>query len=150
MTAEMAKTWLLKKTDFNLIQDDDKNLEIPKDVDGNDFLPENLGSDRKQVFYHVFKTLKEWIEYKKEELRKKELGEMYQPSTLFQPLFLTLAGGGGPEKSTLVKTIIAVMKKSFNAMRWHWWDHQLALNHSMVEEQLYTDCLVFFQTVLVK
>ena len=39
MTVDMAKTWLIRKTDFNLIQDDDKKLEILKYDDGNDFLP---------------------------------------------------------------------------------------------------------------
>ena len=72
MTVKMAKTWLRKKTDFNLIQDDDKKLEIPKDDDGNNFLPKNLGSDQKQLFYQVFKKLKEWIEYKENEEQRKK------------------------------------------------------------------------------
>ena len=92
MNVEMAKTWLIRKTDVYLIQDDDKKLEIPKYNGVNGFLPENLGSDQKQVFYQVFKKLKEWIEYKKnEEQRNKEQGEAYQPSTLFHPLYLTVA-----------------------------------------------------------
>ena len=38
---------------------------------------------------------------------------MYQPSTLFQPLYLAVAGGGGTGKSTLVKTIIGFMRIIF-------------------------------------
>ena len=59
MTVEMAKTWLMRKTDFNLIQDDAKKLEISKDNRGDDFFPENLGSDQRKVFYQMFKKLKE-------------------------------------------------------------------------------------------
>ena len=62
-----------------MIQDDDAKLEIPKDDGGNDFFPENLRSDRRQVFYQMFKKLKKWIEYKEnEKRRKKELGKAYQ------------------------------------------------------------------------
>ena len=101
-----------------MIQDDDEKLEIPKNDGGNDFLPENLGSDQRQVFHHVLKKLKEWIEYKKkEEPLKKELGEMNQPSTPFQSLFLTVAGGGGKGKSTLVKNITGVIRKIFQCNR---------------------------------
>ena len=38
---------------------------------------------------------------------------MYQPSTIFQPLYLTVAGGGGTGRSTLVKAIIVVMRRIF-------------------------------------
>ena len=38
---------------------------------------------------------------------------MCQPSTLFQPLYLTVAGGGGTVTSKLAKTIIGVMRRIF-------------------------------------
>ena len=123
MNIENAKEWLLKiangETDNkgndkqNEVQSTEI-LEIPKDENGNIFDPKNLGDDQKQVFYQVMKKVKEWIEYKENDTKMKEsIENEYKMKTQFQPLYLTVAGGGGSGKSVLVKTIIGVIRQIF-------------------------------------
>ena len=108
MNIENAKEWLLKITNGgadnkgNDKQNEEQSTEIPeipKDDNGNIFDPKNLGDYQKQVFYQVMKKVKEWIEYKENDTKmKKSMGKEYKLEAQFQPLYLTVAGGGGSEK----------------------------------------------------
>ena len=40
------------------------HLDIPLDNNGNPFAIENLQDDQRQAFFHVMKTVQNWIDYK--------------------------------------------------------------------------------------
>ena len=117
-TMETASHWLQNTVDLSTeVQNEDnenktpkrETLILPTRSDGSTYEPEQLNDDQAQVFYQVMTSLKDWITYKRE-----QNGKTTKPhSKKFQQLLMTVAGVGGSGKSTLVKTIITVIRRIF-------------------------------------
>ena len=67
-TIQNVKKFLIKESKFRCSDSDEKcidKLDIPLNNDGYPFQVENLGDDQCQAFYHVMKTMQDWIAYNK-------------------------------------------------------------------------------------
>ena len=125
ITPTQASTWIFDKlndtepviTDRHNTQDlllgrenynnaDNNTLDIPTRSDGTPFKHEVLTSDQLQVFYYVMSALRQWIESNRSKKKRSD-------SMCYQQLLLTVAGEGGSGKSTLVKTLVGVIRQIF-------------------------------------
>ena len=117
MTVDDASNWIMERAKLTS-QADSKvemdslytnQLDLPLKSDGTKYKPENLNDDQKQVFYYVMKFLKDWIE-------QKRMGNHTSTTNRHQSekqFLLTIAGEGGSGKSTLVKTLVSVVRQMF-------------------------------------
>ena len=109
MSGEDAGSWLNTRVkSSNDGETENKKLEIPTKNDGSTYEPEQLNEDQVQVFYQVMSSVRKWIESKRE---SKEVKSTRKEK--FNQLLMTVAGVGGSGKSTLVKTIITVIRRIF-------------------------------------
>ena len=125
MTSEEASTWIFDKItateSSNNIREDNQDmlsqngnnniaenhiLDIPKKSDGTPYNHQELTSDQLQVFYYVMRALKQWIECNRS-------NDHQTDSMCHKQLLLTVAGEGGSGKSTLVKTLVGVIRLIF-------------------------------------
>ena len=84
-------------------------MDIPLDNDGHPFSVGNLQEDQQQAFFHVMKTVRNWIDYKTS-IENKTLHHNVKQQA---QLLLTISGEGGSGKSRLIKTIVGTLRRMF-------------------------------------
>lgn len=75
-------------------------LSIPLKFDQTEYTVDGLYPDQKAVVAVVLHTLKKWLEA--------------DETSTFQPLRMTINGGGGSGKSVVIHTIVTLMRKMFD------------------------------------
>ena len=104
MSMGEIESFIINKSKFRcdeVVEEKQSNdhLNIPLDNNGNPFAIENLQDDQRQAFFHVMKTVQNWIHYKKSVDNK----TLHHNIKRLPQLLLTISGEGGSGKSTLIK-----------------------------------------------
>ena len=111
---DQASNWIMEKSQ-RMANNEEltaafmPHLELPLRTDGSEYKPESLNDDQKQVFYCVMSFLKDWIEQK----RMLPTSNTQNGMQFEKQFLLTVAGEGGSGKSTLVKTLVSVIRQIF-------------------------------------
>jgi pantothenate kinase-related protein Tda10 len=78
-------------------------LNIPKKQDGTEYQLHELSKEQLNIACIILSKLREWIDLSTKIGNNKE----------FQPLRMTVTGGGGTGKSTLINTLVTIIHQIF-------------------------------------
>jgi energy-coupling factor transporter ATP-binding protein EcfA2 len=93
------KNWLLKIIEKSREKEHvtNNNYGIPLHMDGSKFEIDALSEDQTDVIAYILNSLQKWIQYHKD----------------WEPLFMNVTGVAGSGKSTLINTLVTIIREMF-------------------------------------